>query len=409
MKTAAHLGDIVQAVSIEVNNLVYEIKSRGEDVIVLSLGEAFFDIPLFGFDDLPMPEGYHYSHSRGDLKLRQRLACYYLNEYQVSVDPSCEIILTAGSKVAIHMSLMAILNPGDEVLVLEPAWVSYSEQVKLCHAVPVMVPFDQSIFDLDAYVTDRTRAIIVNNPNNPTGKVLTRRELESLHHLADRANLFLLSDEAYSEFVGDTSFISLGALDPDKRHTIICNSMSKNHGMSGWRVGYVIGRRELIDEVLKINQHLITCPPTILQHYLAKYFDRILEITRPQIADVMRNRQQIARFMDESGVSYLPGDATFYFFVCIGKSALSSAEFCARLLQEHRVSTVPGIGYGKSCDRFIRVSVGAENIERTKQGIACIAALIKTTSASTAGAAASVVPRLGFEHDARDRIVARGI
>lgn len=390
--TAVHLGGIVQAISIQVNNLVYEMKSRGDDVIVLSLGEAFFDIPLFGFHDLPMPEGYHYSHSRGDLGLRQRLADYYRHQYQVPVDPSREIIVTAGSKAAIHMSMMAILNPGDEVLILEPAWVSYSEQAKLCHAVPVMVPFDRSILGLDEYVTARTRAIIVNNPNNPTGKVLTRRELESLHQLADRENLFLLADEAYSEFVGDDSFISLGAFDPEKRHTIICNSMSKNHGMSGWRIGYVIGGRALIDEVLKINQHLITCPPTILQHYLAKHFDRILEITRPQIGDVVRNRQQIARYMDECGVSYIPGEATFYFFVSIGKSALSSVEFCTRLLHEHRVSTVPGIGYGQSCDRFIRVSVGAEPVERTKHGIACIAKLIEKTSVSATGAVVSVVP-----------------
>lgn len=381
-KTAIHLGDIVQAISIQVNNLVYEMKSRGDDVIVLSLGEAFFDIPLFGFQDLPMPEGYHYSHSRGDLELRRRLADYYRNEYQVPVDPSREIIVTAGSKAAIHMSMMAILNPGDEVLISEPAWVSYSEQAKLCHAVPVMVPFDRSIRELYEYVTDRTRAVIVNNPNNPIGSVLTRRELESLHQLADRRSLFLLADEAYSEFVADDSFISLGALDPEKKHTIICNSMSKNYGMSGWRIGYVIGGQALIDEVLKINQHLITCPPTILQNYLAKYFDRILEITRPQIADLVRNRQQIARFMDECGVSHLPGDATFYFFVSIRGSALSSVEFCTRLLEEHRVSTIPGIGYGRSCDHFIRVSVGAETMERTKHGITCIANLIEKTSVS---------------------------
>lgn len=390
--TAVHLGDIVQAISIQVNNLVYEMKSRGDDVIVLSLGEAFFDIPLFGFQDLPMPEGYHYSHSRGDAELRQRLSDYYREQYAVPVDPSREIILTAGSKAAIHMSMMAILNPGDEVLVLEPAWVSYSEQAKLCHAVPVMVPFDRSILELEAYVTGRTRAIIVNNPNNPTGNVLTRRELESLHQLADRHNLFLLADEAYSEFVGDDAFVSLGALDPEKRHTIICNSMSKNHGMSGWRIGYVIGGQVLIDEVLKINQHLITCPPTILQHYLARYFDRILEVTRPQIAGLVRSRQQIARFMDECGVSYCPGQATFYFFVSIGSSALTSVEFCTRLLQEYRVSTVPGIGYGQSCDRFIRVSVGAETIERTKHGIACIANLIEKTTVPATRPATSAVP-----------------
>lgn len=378
---AAHLSEIAQALSIRYNNLVYEMKARGEDVTVLSLGEAFFDIPLFSFADMPMPDSYHYSHSRGNPKLRSRLAEYYRDDYGVPVDPASEIVVTAGSKIAIHMSLMAILNPGDEVMVLEPAWVSYTEQVKLCHAVPVMVPYDCSIFDLDKYVTPRTKAIIVNNPNNPSGKVFTQQELEHLHGLADRENLFLLSDEAYSEFVLDDSFISCGALDPEKKHTIVCNSMSKNYGMSGWRIGYVIARPGLIDEILKINQHLITCPPAILENYLVKHFDEILEITRPQIDEVVRRRQELAVFMDERGMQYLPGDSTFYFFVSIERSSLSSEEFCTRLLTERRVSTVPGIGYGASCDRFIRVSVGTESMERTQAGILMVNQLIEETAA----------------------------
>jgi aspartate/methionine/tyrosine aminotransferase len=366
---AAHLANIAQALSIRYNNLVYEMKSRGEDVIVLSLGEAFFDIPLFRFDDLPMPDGYHYSHSRGLPALRRRLAGYYGTRYGVPVDPDTEIIVTAGSKIAIHMALMAILDPGDEVIVLEPAWVSYTEQVKLCHGVPVMVPHDTAIFGLGAFVTGRTRAIIVNNPNNPSGKVFSRAELEHLHALADRHGLFLLSDEAYSDFLPDDSFLSCGVLDPEKRHTIVCNSMSKNYGMSGWRIGYAISRPGLMDEVLKINQHLVTCAPTILQHYLERHFDEVLDITRPQIAEVVRRRAELAAFMDALGMEYLPGNSTFYFFVSIARAGVSSEEFCTRLLTEHGVSTVPGIGYGASCDGFIRVSVGTESMERTRRGI----------------------------------------
>ncbi|HYW06314.1 MAG TPA: pyridoxal phosphate-dependent aminotransferase, partial [Longimicrobium sp.] len=365
---ANHLAHIAQALSIRYNNLVYELKSRGEDVIVLSLGEAFFDIPLFDFSEMPLPESYHYSHSRGNAELRRQLAVYYEKEYGVPVDAATEIVVTAGSKIAIHMSLMAVAGPGDEVLVLEPAWVSYSEQVKLCHAVPVMVPYGTSVFDLERFVTPRTRVIIVNNPNNPSGMVLSAAELEHLHALADEKDLFLLADEAYSEFVSDDAFISLGVMDPEKRHTIVCNSMSKNYGMSGWRIGYAIASRAVTDEVLKINQHLVTCPPTILQYYLERHFDEILEVTRPQIARLMEKRRELAAFMDARGMEYLPGDATFYFFVSIAKSSLTSEEFCTRLLVEHRVAAVPGIGYGDSCDRFIRVSVGAENMERTRAG-----------------------------------------
>ncbi|MBV9110515.1 MAG: pyridoxal phosphate-dependent aminotransferase [Gemmatimonadetes bacterium] len=385
---AAHMGAVAQALSIRYNNLVYEMKARGEDVIVLSLGEAFFDIPLFGFGDLPMPDGYHYSHSRGIAGLRRKLGAYYGERYGVPVDADTEILVTAGSKIAIHMSLMAILDPGDEVLVLEPAWVSYTEQVKLCHGVPVMVPHDCPVFELERHVTARTRAVIVNNPNNPSGKVYSRAELEHLHAMADRHGLFLLSDEAYSEFVPDGAFLSLGALDPAKRHTLVCNSMSKNYGMSGWRLGYVIARRQVIDEVLKINQHLVTCPPTILQHYLERHFDRVLDITRPQIAEVVRRRAELAGYIDGLGLSCLEGDSTFYLFVSIAPSGVGSEAFCTRLLAEHGVSTVPGVGYGDSCDGFIRVSVGTESMERTKRGIALVRQLIDTFAAEADAAEA---------------------
>jgi len=377
---AAHLGDVVEALSIRYNNRVYEMRSRGEDVIVLSLGEAFFDIPLFDFAEMPMPDGYHYSHSRGLPALRRRLADFYAHRYGVPVDPETEIVVTAGSKIAIHMSLMAILGPGDEAMVLEPAWVSYSEQVRLCHGVPVMVPCETSIFDLGGFVTPRTRAIIVNNPNNPSGKVLSREELEHLHRLAEEHGVFLLADEAYSEFVPDGGFVSCGVMDPEKRHTIICNSMSKNYGMSGWRIGYAITGRRLADEVLKINQHLVTCPPTILQHYLERHFHRVLEITAPQIADVVARRRELGDFIEELGMRCLPGEATFYLFLSIAGSSLSSDEFCTRLLEEHRVSAVPGIGYGRSCDRFVRVGVGTESMERMKHGIALIHQLIQETA-----------------------------
>lgn len=378
---ASHLGGVATAMSIKMNGMVYEMKARGVDVIVLSLGEAFFDIPLFDFSELPLPESYHYNHSRGNPDLRRHLAAYYAREYGVPVDPDTEIVITAGSKLAIHMSLMAILDPGDEVVVLEPSWVSYPEQVRLCHGVPVMVPHDRSVFELDEFITARTKAIVINNPNNPSGRVMRRDELEHVHALADRHDLFVIADEAYSEFLVDDAFVSVGALDPEKRHTLVCNTMSKNYGMSGWRIGYVIGNRALLADVLKINQHLLTCPPTILEYYLVRHFQDVLEITRPQIAGVVRKRREMARFMEEEcGIASMPGDATFYLFASIEPSTLNSVEFCTRLLQEHHVCAVPGSGYGASCDRFIRVGVGTEDAERVKEGIRRIRQLIDATS-----------------------------
>jgi len=371
----------IQATSIRYNNVVYEMKSKGIDVTVLSLGEAFFDIPLFPFNDLPYPDLYHYSHSRGIPELRKQLSNYYEEKYEVSVNPESEMIITAGSKIAIHMSLMSVLNPGDEVIILEPAWVSYPEQVKLCYANPVMVPYDKTVFEIEEFITNRTKVIIINNPNNPSGKVYSIKELTHLVSLAEKYSLFIISDEAYSDFLlEEEKFTSIGSIDTNKTYSIICNSMSKNYGMSGWRVGYVISYSEIINQILKVNQHLITCPSTILEYYLSKHFNEIINITKPQIIEVVNKRQKIAIKMKEIGLEALPGTATFYFFVSIKNSKLSSEEFCWNLLKEKNICVVPGIGYGNSCDKFVRMSIGAESMERINNAMIEIKKYIDKTS-----------------------------
>ncbi len=373
-----------EALSIKYNNLVYELKRQGKRVVVLSLGESFFDIPLWPMDDLPFPALYHYSHSRGIPELRSVVADHYRQRYQVPVDPDRELLITAGSKAAIYLTLLATLDPGDEVLIHEPAWVSYPEQVRLCHGVPTAIPYSATVFDYERYLHRRTKLIILNNPHNPTGKVYSRRELRYVLDLARANDLFVLADEAYSDFPIDDSFVSLGTLDTAKQHVIVVNSLSKNLGMSGWRLGYVIGNPPLVDQVLKANQHIVTCPATILEHYVARHFHQILAITRPQIELLADKRRQVAACLDQLGLHYLPGDATFYFFVSIAPSRLTSDEFCTRLLTNDYISAVPGSGYGGSCDQFIRVSIGAEPIEVIRGALERIRILISWTARSQA-------------------------
>jgi aspartate aminotransferase/aminotransferase len=380
IRPSSLVDDAAQALSIKHNNLVYELRAAGHDIITLSLGEAFFDLPTPRFDDLAQQGLHHYSHSRGLPQLRQRLATYWA-DYDVPVDPEREIIVTAGSKIAIYMALLAVLEPGDEVLIPEPFWLSYPEQVRLCRGVPVLVPHDVSVFDLGRYVTSRTRAVVINNPNNPSGRVHTDAELAFVHDLADTHGLVVIADEAYHEFVPpETPFRACGSFDPELRHTITVNSMSKNYGVSGWRVGYLIAHRGLIDQILKINQHLVTCAPTILSCYLAEHFDDILAITRPQIRRVVELRREVAGQLADIGIATLPGSATFYLFASLGRSTLDSVQFATRLLQEHSVSVVAGIAYGDSCDRHIRISVGTESPYRVARGIAAIRNLIDVTS-----------------------------
>lgn len=371
----------IEALSIKYNTEVYEKQRKGQDVIVLSLGEAFFDIPLYKFDDLPYPKIYHYSHSRGIPELRQKISEYFSETYDVSFDYEKEIIVTAGSKIGIFMSLMALLNPGDEVIIHEPAWVSFPEQVKLAHGIPIQIPYEKSVYDFESYITPNTKMIIINNPNNPTGKVYALEELSHLYHLAKKYKLYVLSDEAYSDFIlNQDDFISFANLDVQKEHSIVVNSISKNFGISGWRLGYIITNAKLITQILKINQHLITCPATILEYYVANHFTDIIKITKPQIADLVKKRKTISEFMDSISLKYMPGNTTFYFFVSTSPSKLSSEEFCWKLLQEYAVSSVPGIGYGHSCEKFIRISIGSENMERIKNGLNTIKQLIVSTS-----------------------------
>jgi aminotransferase len=375
-----HVFNIVEANSIKYNNLVYELKASGQDLIVLSLGEAFFDIPLYSFSDLPSPDIYHYGHSRGLLPLREQLADYYFSQYSVAVDASSEILITAGSKVALFMVFASIISPGDEVLICEPAWVSYTEQIKLCFGTPVGIPVGVPLDRFEKFITNKTRAIVINNPNNPCGRSYSRDDLHALVNLAKKHNIFLISDEAYSDFCLDGTFVSAGIFDDEKGNVIVCNSMSKNYGMSGWRLGYVIAHKKFINEILKVNQHLITCPANILQLYMAKYFHTILGITKPQIDSVLKLRATLSKYIDEVGLKRLPGDATFYFFISISSSKLSSDQFCEQLIKDYHVSAVPGIGYGESCDRFIRVSFGSESVARIRTGLDRIKTLIQITS-----------------------------
>ncbi len=368
-----------EAVSVKYNNIVYELKQSGREVIVLSLGEAFFDVQPHALGVLS-PEANHYSHSRGLPELRERLAAYYEREFDVAVDPSSEILVTAGSKAAIFFSLMAMLDPRDEVVMQEPLWVSYPEQVRLCGGVPVQIPYDAPLSAFADHVTERTRALIINNPNNPRGRVYTRDDVRYLVDLARANGIYVLSDEAYSDFVIGERFQSAARFDEDKTNVVICNSLSKNLGVSGWRLGYVIARRDLIDQILKLNQHIVTCAPAPLERFVAANFDEMRAATRPQIEATVEKRAEVARYLQSIGLDCLAGTSTFYLFVSIAPTQLDSDAFCMRLLQEKGVAVVPGIGYGASCDSFVRVSVGTEPVEIIRDGLDRLKALVQETS-----------------------------
>ena len=199
--------------------------------------------------------------------------------------------------------------------------------------------------------------------------------------IARKNNIYLLSDEAYSDFVPENKkFVSLGSIDHNLENSIVCNSISKNYGISGWRLGYVISNESLIYQILKINQHLITCPATILEYYIEKHFDDIIKITKPQIRVIVEFRAKVAEYMRSIGLKFSDGEAAWYFFLSIAPTKLSSDEFSMKLLNEYNICVVPGIGYGKTCASYVRLAVGSEPWERVKSGVDKIKQLIDETS-----------------------------
>lgn len=396
MPIRSSVAEITQAVSIYINQIVYDLKRRGKDVIALSLGEAFFEIPLFDFNKLDLAKGYHYSDSQGLPELRHKLADYYKRLYDTDVDADKELLISAGSKPIIYMSMVATMEPGKKVMIHEPAWLSYPEQAKLAGLKAGFIPFDVRGAGFADYIDDETGMVVINNPNNPAGRMYEREELLKIYQICRERGAYLLVDEAYSDFVIDNEFYSMARLVEDKDGVIVVNSLSKNMGISGWRIGYAIASETFIEQLLKVNQHLITCAPTVLLQYCAKYFDQILDSTLPQARDVVRKRARIADYMDEIGLDRLPGGETFYFFVSIGDYPGTSLEFALKLLVEKSIAVVPGSAYGESTDRFIRLSIGTESEERIWEALLEIKELIRSKSVEREKTAAKL-QELGFD------------
>lgn len=368
MPISRKIQQIPEALSVYINQLVYDLKRQRRDIITLSLGESFFEIPYFDFRRLDFNFGYHYSDSMGLPSLREKIANYYNKNYGTDIHHN-NIMISSGSKVIIFMCMQTILEPGDDLLIHEPAWLSYKEQAHLVGANVRFIPFDQPCDQFKEYFTHKTRMLILNNPNNPAGRIYNHEELLELYKQCRRNGIYLLIDEAYSDFVIDNSFFSMAKLVPNLDGVIVVNSLSKNFGMSGWRIGYVIAAKRILSSMLKLNQHLITCAPTILQQYLSEYFNEILSYTLPQVKAVVEKRNKIGIRMNDLKIHYLSGAATFYFFIETSPYLGDIHELVLYLLLENGISLVPGSAYGNTTKNFIRMSIGTESEERIDQAL----------------------------------------
>tara|TARA_B100000989_G_C19499212_1_gene453472 strand:- start:8 stop:1213 length:1206 start_codon:yes stop_codon:yes gene_type:complete len=372
MKINDNLKNFSEADSIFVNQIVYDLQRLGRDIITLSLGEAFFDLPLFDFTKLDLTKSFHYSDSRGTPELRKKITDFYKYKHNLTINHNSEILISAGSKCLLFMTLLALANKSDEIVVFEPAWLSYYGQAKLLGLKVVSVPFGKKINELEDKFFKKAKMIILNNPNNPGGFVYSKKEILEIYDICVKNNLWLIVDEAYSEFVHKNNFFSALALSKKFKNIIVINSLSKNFGISGWRIGYIISNEKFINLILKVNQHIITCAPTILLQYCSEYFDDLVCITSEQISKLSTKRLEVKKMMNELNLEYVEGDSTFYFFLDISTFSGSSKDFCLNLLLCDSISVVPGSAYGKSTDNYIRISIGTESEERIYQALVII-------------------------------------
>jgi aspartate/methionine/tyrosine aminotransferase len=365
------------ALSITINQIVYNMKRKGQRILTLSLGEGFFEVPLFDFAELDSHSIFHYSDTQGLPGLRKKIADHYNLFYKASVSPDL-MTVTAGSKAAIFFACMALLDKGDEALLMEPAWLSYPAHVEMAKAKPVYVPYDVNIDELESYFTDRTRLLIACNPNNPGGFLYSKEDLQRIYTICLKHDVFFLMDEAYSDFVLDDQFVSLATVANGMKNAIVINSFSKNFGMSGWRLGYAITDPLLVPTFVKLNQHIITCAPTILAQYVEHNFDKLVENSLPQVKNLVKKRATIQKEMKSLEIEHMAGSSTFYFFLSLGNFQGTSTEFALNLLLKHNISVVPGSVYGKSTGGFVRISIGTETIEDIVKGLKTIKQLQET-------------------------------
>ncbi len=374
-----HASKIKRARSIYINELVYQARRSGKDPVVLSLGEAYFDIPNYGFDDDLVFGGYHYSDSQGLPSLRVKIRNYLADKHAAKdLDADENLMISMGSKALTYMSMLLALNEGDEVLLHEPAWLSYEDQASLCGASTRYLPYKYTLDEISNSISDKTKLIVINNPNNPAGWVYNFEELSKLITSAEERGVFVLVDEAYSDFTRNEGFRSAAALVREHGNLIVVNSISKNFGMSGWRVGFAAASEQIIQKLTIINQHMVTCAPTMLQLYIEKNFDDIWNVCNRQIDSLLIKREKVRKLLDQYGFRVLEGGATFYFFVELWPAGQNASEVAEKLLTEDNIAVVPGEAYGKTTSHFVRLSFGTESLERIEGALQIISARVNS-------------------------------
>jgi aminotransferase len=355
----------------------FDIVSEMEDAISLGVGEPDFDTPWHIRDEgiYSLEKGKTFYTSNAGLKeLRQEICNYYGRKQGVLYNPLTETLVTVGGSEGIDLALRCMLNPGDEVIIPTPCYVSYEPCTIMADGVPVILPlknenqFRLTPSELESAITEKTKVLILAFPNNPTGAIMEKEDLEAIAPIIEKYDLYVISDEIYSELSYKSKHVSICSIPGMRERTIIINGFSKAYAMTGWRLGYALGPEVIIKQMIKLHQFAIMCAPTTSQYAAVEALkngdDDVAEMTE---AYNQRRRYLMNEFKEMNLPCFEPFGA-FYVFPCIKEFGMTSEEFALKFLEEEKVAVVPGTAFGDCGEGFLRISY-AYSIEDLKVAI----------------------------------------
>ncbi|MCI9033010.1 MAG: aminotransferase class I/II-fold pyridoxal phosphate-dependent enzyme [Lachnospiraceae bacterium] len=355
----------------------FDIVSEMKDAISLGVGEPDFETPWHIRDEgiYSLERGRtFYTSNAGLMELREEISKYLKRRYQLDYNAKTEMLVTVGGSEAIDIALRAMVDAGDEVLIPQPSYVSYEPCAVLAGAKPVIIElkhenqFRLTAQELEEAITDKTKILILPFPNNPTGAIMERDDLEAIAEVIQKHDLFVISDEIYSELCYTENHVSIANISGMWERTIFINGFSKSHAMTGWRLGYACGPVEIIEQMYKIHQFCIMCAPTTSQYAAIDALKNGDEDVQMMREAYNQRRRYLVHVFHEMQLECFEPFGAFYIFPCIKEFGMTSDEFASRFLQEEKVAVVPGTAFGDSGEGFIRISY-AYSLEKLKIAI----------------------------------------
>ena len=362
----------------------FDIVTEMKDAISLGVGEPDFDTPWHirdeGIYSLEKGRTFYTSNS-GLRELKEEICRYTKRKQGVTYDPDHEVLVTVGGSEAIDIGLRAMLNPGEEVLIPQPSYVSYEPCTVLAGGVPVIIElkgeneFRLTAQELEDAITDKTKVLILPFPNNPTGAIMERKDLEEIAEVIRRHDIFVMSDEIYAELTYKEKHVSIVEIEGMRERTILINGFSKAFAMTGWRLGYACGPREIVEQMTKIHQFAIMCAPTTSQYAAVEALRNGDDDVQEMRMAYNQRRRYLMNAFREMGLECFEPFGAFYVFPCIKEFGMTSDEFAARFLEEEKVAVVPGTAFGDCGEGYLRISY-AYSLDNLKIAIGKLSAFV---------------------------------